>query len=100
MIELASVISGLRDEMERAIVASEGEVLRFELGQIELEVSIAVERSKGAEGGVSFWVVELGAKGKKAASDTQRIKLALTPRIHGTTDSVYIGGHAEPGEEE
>ncbi|HWG25236.1 trypco2 family protein [Actinospica sp.] len=33
MIELASVISDLRDELERAIVAGEGDGLCFELEQ-------------------------------------------------------------------
>lgn len=100
MIELASVISGLRDELERAIVAGEGQALRFELGRIELEVAVAVERSGGAGGKVRFWVVELGAEGKKNATDTQRIKLALAPHLDGTTASVYVGGQAAPGEEE
>jgi len=60
VIELASVIRDLRDELERAIAAGEGEQLRFELGPIELEATVAVERSDGASGKVRFWVAEGG----------------------------------------
>jgi len=54
------VIRDLRDELERAIAAGEGEQLRFELGPIELEATVAVERSDGASGKVRFWVAEGG----------------------------------------
>ena len=63
MIELAEVIRGLREELQRAIAAGEGEALRFELGPIELEVSVAVQASAQAGAKVRFWVVELGAEG-------------------------------------
>ena len=99
MIELASVIRDLRDELERAIVEGKDEQLRFELGPIELEVSIAVERSDGAAGKVRFWVVDAGADRKKDSATTQRITLTLSPKLAGTRRPPQVAGRGEPGEE-
>lgn len=98
MIELASVIRDLRDELERAIVAGVGEALRFELGPVELEVALAVERSGEAGGKIRFWVVEVGGEHRRESADTQRIKLILTPRLGEGTQSAYVGGAAVSGE--
>lgn len=99
MIELASVIRDLRDELETAVAAGGGEELRFELGPIELELAVAVERSGSAGGKVRFWVVELSGERKMDATDTQRIKLTLTPRLGGVEGAkVFVHGAGEPGE--
>jgi len=98
VIELSSVIRDLRDELERAVVAGEGEALQFELGPIELEVSVAVERSGQAHGKVRFWVVELGAGTSMDATSTQRIKLVLQPRLALSGTAPYVAGAGEPGE--
>jgi len=99
VIELASVIRDLRDELERAIAAGEGEQLRFELGPIELEATVAVERSDGASGKVRFWVAEAGADRKKDSATTQRIKLTLAPKLAGARRPPRVAGTPEPGEE-
>lgn len=98
MIELASVIRDLREELERAVVAGADQALRFELGSIELEVSLAVERSDEVGGRVRFWVVEAGGEHKRDTGDTQRITLSLTPRL-AAGGSVHVGGAAVAGEE-
>lgn len=98
MIELASVIRDLRDELERAIVAGTGEALHFELGPIELEVSVAVDRSGAAGAKVRFWVVELGADAALDATSTQRVKLVLQPRLAVSGSAPFVSGAAEPGE--
>ncbi|SHN36222.1 trypco2 family protein [Actinacidiphila paucisporea] len=98
MIELASVIKDLREELQRAIEAGKGEELRFELGPIELEVSVVVDRSDGGHGKVRFWVVDLGGEHKKDTSNNQRIKLSLTPQLAGTNRRPHVSGRAEAGE--
>jgi hypothetical protein len=99
VIELASVIRDLRDELERAIAAGEGEQLRFELGPIELEATVAVDRSDGASGKVRFWVAEAGADRKKDSAATQRIKLTLAPKLAGARRPPHVAGTPEPSEE-
>jgi hypothetical protein len=99
VIELATVIKDLRDELEQAIGAGQDQALRFELGPIDLDVTVAVEKSGGTGTKVRFLVLELGADGKIAATNTQRIKLTLTPRLEGGGTPVYVSGQAVPGEE-
>jgi Trypsin-co-occurring domain 2 len=98
VIELARVIGDLREEPERAMVAGAGEALRFELGPVELKVSVAVERSDNGGGKARFWVVEIGGERAKDTTGTQRIKLVLTPCVGESGQSAYDGGPAEPGE--
>jgi Trypsin-co-occurring domain 2 len=99
MIELAGVIRDLREELERAVVAAEGERLRFELGTVELELSVALERSGHAGAKVRFWVVESGADATVNGTSTQLIKLALRPTLEGSRNPPYISGHAARDEQ-
>ena len=101
MIELADVISELRDELDRARLAADGSELRFGLGPVELEVSVALAREGKTGGKIKFWVAEVNAEGKLASTSTQRIKLTLTPTLGpaGAAElSVYVGGDAVAGE--
>lgn len=98
MIELASVIRDLREELERAIVASEGEALRFELGSIELELSVALDRSGQVGAKVRFWVVESGTDAALSATSTQRISLSLQPTLTGADNPPFVSGRADANE--
>jgi hypothetical protein len=93
-MELAEVIRALRDELERAIVAGTGEVLRFELGSVELDVSVAIEAGASAEVKPRFLVVTLGAQGSVERTSTQRIKLILTPREGPAGTTPLVSGPA------
>lgn len=97
MIELGEVIGELRRELQQAMDAGEGQPLRFELGPLELEATVAVE--KGGSGGakVRFWVLELGGDTKVTQSSTQRIKLTLQPRL-ASGGTAMVSGDEEAGE--
>ena len=78
MIELAEVIVELRRELDRArATVDPGEKLRFELGPVELEATVAVEKKGGAGAKIRFWVVELGGDAEVARSSTQRSAVAI-----------------------
>jgi len=94
-MEPAKVIRDLRGELEEAIVTAEGEALRFELGPIELEVSVAIEAGAHTGGKTRFWVVELNADGGVDRTATQRIKLTLAPRLGPDGVSPLVSGAAE-----
>jgi len=98
MIELATVIRDLRTELQGAVAAGDGAALQFELGPIELEVSLAVERSSTAGAKVRFWVVDTSGDTKLGSTSTQRIKLSLTPRLNPSGVSPYVSGAAEQDE--
>lgn len=77
VIELADVIADLRSELDADRRQGAGEELRFELGPVALEVSVAVRKDAGGNATVKFWVGELGADGKVSSTATQPIKLTL-----------------------
>jgi hypothetical protein len=99
MIELAEVIRELRSEVNRARVGARDDELQFELGPIDLEVTVAVEQEGGAGAKIRFWVVEIGGDARIATNNTQRIKLVLRPTLPEATApiaqtprvSVYVG---------
>ena len=53
---MAQVISQLRQELSVAMREGEGEELRFELGPVELELTVAVSKEAGPNAKVRFWV--------------------------------------------
>jgi hypothetical protein len=63
-----------------SVVASQGERLRFEVGEITMEFQIEVERSAEAKGGIKFWVVELGAGGTAKDKDVHKVVIPLNTK--------------------
>lgn len=81
MIELADMIRELREQLTTALTDGDGRMLRFELGPVEVEASVAVTREAGVDAKVRLWVVDAGAAGKYGQTETQRITLTLTPKV-------------------
>ncbi|MEM7796465.1 MAG: trypco2 family protein [Cyanobacteria bacterium P01_C01_bin.118] len=83
-IGLQEAISALRTELIASVVASQGERLLFAVGEITMEFQIEVERNIEANGGLKFYVVELGAKGTEKAKDVHKVVIPLRPiRVDG-----------------
>ncbi len=78
-VGLRETLEALRVELSKSILASEGEQIRFEVGDIELEVQFVVEQSKEGKGGLKFWVVEMGGGVTNKDTITHRIKITLKP---------------------
>ena len=97
-VELAQVISQLRQELSAAMREGEGEDLRFELGPVELELTVAVSKEAGPNAKVRFWVIELGADATVSSQAIQRITLTLDPRRRGVEGKPLIKGREQPGE--
>jgi hypothetical protein len=105
-LELASVVRQLRAELNEALDEADGERLRFELGPVELSLSVTVGREAGPGAKIRFWVIEAGADAKVSREAVQDIKLVLTPRdmaappeADGRRPSPLIGGRPQPGED-
>ena len=97
MIELAEVIGELRRELQAAMNDAEGEQLRFELGPVELEATVVVEKGGGGGAKVRFWVIELGGEAKASEVSTHRVKLSLQPRLAGG-GRLWVASDEAPGE--
>ncbi|MFI6565985.1 trypco2 family protein [Streptomyces sp. NPDC050534] len=96
MIELADMIQELREQLTTSLAHGDGRMLRFELGPVEVEVSVAVTQEGGGDAKVRLWVVDAGANGKYGHAETQRIKLTLVPKAvppgGGSAETVMITG--------
>ena len=79
-LELASVLRQLRTELNEAMDDAEGERLRFELGPVELSLTVTVGREAQPGAKIRFWVIEAGADARISREAVQDIKLVLTPR--------------------
>ncbi len=80
-IPLADTIRALRAELYRAMVHGKDEELRFAPGEVELELQMEVSCEAGADGGIRFGVVSIGAKGSASETRTHTIKLKLMPEL-------------------
>ncbi|MEV5240766.1 trypco2 family protein [Streptomyces cinnamoneus] len=100
MIELSAVLRQLRCELTAAMADGEQETLRFELGPVEVETSVTVDREADGNGKVRFWLAEAGAEGKLAHSQSHRIKLTLQPAMlsGGVRVTALVSGDELGGE--
>ncbi len=94
-IELKEAIATLRQELVESIVASRGEALRFEVGEISLEFQVEIERSAEGKGGIKFWVAEMGAGATLKDKHLHKVTIPLKPVrqdgkpiLTGSTDAV------------
>ncbi|MFI6730421.1 hypothetical protein NRF20_06305 [Streptomyces sp. R-74717] len=102
MIELSEMIRELRQQLAEALADGEGETVRFELGPVEVEATVAVSREAGGDAKVRLLVIDAGANGKYAHAETQRITLTLTPKTvpadGGVPGTALIAGDEVEGE--
>jgi hypothetical protein len=80
LIDLVDLVEDLRDQLEQAQTAAKGERLQFELGSVELELTVAISTDKAAGAKVRIYVLEFGADAKHSEMVTQKVKLSLTAR--------------------
>ncbi|MFC4503522.1 MULTISPECIES: trypco2 family protein [Streptomyces] len=89
-IDLVSAVQALRTQITEAARTAPGSDIRFQVGPIELEFTVALTRDKTVKGGVKAWVVTADAEGKWSTATTHRVKLNLTPVSASTGESPEI----------
>lgn len=88
---LAEAIQGIRSDLQEAMAAGVDEPLCFDVGPVELEFTVNVQRDAGAKAGVKIWVVEIGGSGGMSRDMVQRIKVTLNPVDAATGVVARIG---------
>lgn len=78
-IGLADAIAALRAELRTAVAASAKEEIKFEVGEVVVELEVAVEKSVEGSAGVNVWVIDVNAGGTRATTATHRITIPLKP---------------------
>ncbi len=81
-IELSHAIANLRAELTTALEQGADELLRFDVGPIELELELELTVSGGAKAEAKWLVVSVGGEAKGERASSHRIKVTLNPR-HG-----------------
>ena len=89
---LAETIRALRSELTSAMMSGADERLHFELGEVQLEVTLAITREGSGDAGIRFGVVSFGAKGGLKDETTHHLTLSLQPVVK---DAVGQTRHAE-----
>lgn len=80
-IALAEMVQELRSELETALESAEGQEIRFDLGEVTLEVHVEVTKEASGKAGVKFWVFTgAEATGGVAKSQGHKVVLKLQPR--------------------
>jgi Trypsin-co-occurring domain 2 len=79
-VSLSDAIGVVRDELCRAQDAGRDKDVRFSVGSVEVELSIAVEKTAGGEASVKVLnIFSLGGKGERSRTDTNRVTVILNP---------------------
>jgi hypothetical protein len=77
---LADAVKGIRAELDAAMAEGVGDNVQFEVGPVELEFAVDIQKDAKADFGVRVWVLSLGAKGGASQGSTNRIKVVLNPK--------------------
>jgi hypothetical protein len=83
-IGVADAIEKLRVELLRAFQQGEGQDVQFAITDVDLELSLVVEKEGEGKLGIKWLVVDAGLKGKLSAETTHRVTLKLLPMRRDT----------------
>ncbi|MGW7791150.1 trypco2 family protein [Streptomyces tricolor] len=96
-IELADLFASLRSEIEAARAQAKDEDARFRIESVDLELHVAVEKTKQAEGGGKFWVLSGGSPaGPRTWRRPLRAEEAAHPRRSDAGRAAGGGAHHAP----
>ncbi|MFE9631843.1 trypco2 family protein [Streptomyces sp. NPDC006463] len=99
-VELADMITQLRQELSRAMSEGDESGLRFKAERVELELTVGVERTSEPGVKVRFWVFDAGATAKRSTTVTQKLTLTLQPvRADAPDQMALISGDELLGED-
>lgn len=94
-IPLSELIDAVRGELELAAWKAENKDLQFLVEDVQLELEIETSRSRGGEGGLKIWVVNVGGKRERSDASTQRVTLTLGP-VYRDGTSLKVSDRESP----
>lgn len=96
--QLVEVISALRNDIEEAIEQGEGEKVKFDVNEIEIDLQTQITKTGDLKvnGGVEFKILgfeigkaELEANGQYSKADSHTIRLKLKPKQWNVKEQTY-----------
>lgn len=94
-VPLAEMIQALRRELEKAQKSAAGQSITFTTEKVELELKVAVTRSKKGGGGIDFYV-KVGGEYVKGDETAHTFKLTLLP-VSSTGGRVSVNADTDEG---
>jgi len=79
-VGLADAVKGIRAELNAAMAEGVGKDVQFDVGPVELEFAVDVQKDAKADFGVRIHVISLGVRGGVSQDSTNRIKVVLNPK--------------------
>jgi NTP-dependent ternary system trypsin peptidase co-occuring protein len=96
-IGLADAVRGVRAELRAAMAEGEGEQVRFDVDEVEMEFAVEVRRDERAEGGIRVWVASVGVSGGESSATTHRLRVTLSATDMATGGSPRIADRRQEG---
>ncbi len=90
-VELTAAVQGLRDQLMSAVDASDGQPIRFEVEEIDLEFAVELRRDAHAKAGFKAWVVSGDVQAGAARTSTHKVAVKLKPKDSRDGRPVEIG---------
>lgn len=75
--ELSEVIKALRDDLAKAQTQGDGQSVRFNVTNVDIELQTVIEKEASTGAKIKFLVVDADANGKYKNAITHKIKLSL-----------------------
>lgn len=101
LMDLATALEGLRQELQTAWEQSSGERVRFKVSDVSLTVEAVARRDVQGGAKVRWWLIEAGAEATRGSETTQTLQLKLEPKLydeHGGSAPLDVAGEqAAPG---
>ncbi|MFI1741499.1 trypco2 family protein [Streptomyces sioyaensis] len=94
-IELAEAVQGIRDQLLNSANSANGQQIKFEVGEIDLDFTVELRRDASTKAGFKAWVVTGEAQGSSTRTATHRVSIKLHPKYSNNGQPVEIGNPNE-----
>lgn len=89
-IPLVETIEALRTQLSEAVTAGSDQEIQFPVDGVELEFHVGVTRSVAGNGGVRFWVVELGASASYGVESIHKVNVSLGAPVDAAGQTIKV----------
>jgi hypothetical protein len=89
-IPLVETIEALRAQLSEAVSSGADQEIQFPVDGVELEFHVGVTRSVEGNGGVRFWVVELGASASYEVESIHKVSVHLGAPVDATGQTIKV----------
>jgi hypothetical protein len=94
-MELAEAVEAVRQGLMAGAARGAGSGIRFEVGEIHMEFSVQLQRTRTGRAGVKAWVVDAGGDASRALGRTHTVSFTLRPVDAATGRSPLIAAPDE-----